>query len=161
MFCLLCNFYFIALPTVSTRKGMLIFRRLPHENKWHHNANPRLISNMAARFSANLWPNLSKILKFWQNVTHFSDFYAVYVSFSSNSPKTFTVLRWFGFYLVANIGQWAPRVTAAVNLCLIFCAQRHDKIVSLFLLYGNLTSSTIYVISLRWLHVYDDLIHSW
>ena len=40
-FCLLCDFYFIALLTVSTRKGMLTVRCLPHENKWRHNANPR------------------------------------------------------------------------------------------------------------------------
>ena len=34
-----------------------------------------------------------------------------------------------------------------------FCAQRHDKIVFLFTFYGNwMSSSTIYAISLTWLH---------
>ena len=44
----LCGFHFIALLTVSTRKGALTLWCLLHGNKWRHNVNPWWTRNMTA-----------------------------------------------------------------------------------------------------------------
>ena len=59
LLCLLCNFHFIALLTVSTQKGMLSFRCFPHKNIWRHNAIHSKCAIWQPNFSANLWNTLA------------------------------------------------------------------------------------------------------